>query len=103
LTALDNVLAALGARPWGMPRTDIVYSHDLLGEVWRTPFSNRSTYAHVVELGPSGPIRIESMFPLGESGTILMGENLNPVFDEHFFSMTPEFDGFAPRNFPRFH
>jgi penicillin amidase len=70
--------------------------------VWTTPLSNRSTYAHVVEFGCKGPVRIESMFPLGESGNILMDSSYAPVFDEHFFSMTPEYDAFAPREFPLF-
>lgn len=107
LTALDNVLDTLGASPWNVPRSipgerEIVYSHDLIGEVHDTPFGSRSTYAHCVELGLSGPVRIESMFPLGESGNILMAEDGSPVFDTHFFSMTPEFDGFSPRVFPLF-
>ena len=46
-------------------------------------------------------MRIESMFPLGESGNIAMGA-AGPVFDEHFFTMTPEYDAFAPREFPLF-
>jgi penicillin amidase len=100
--ALDNSLADLGPRPWTAERGEIVYSHAMLGEVWRMPFSNRSTYAHVVEFGPYGPVRIESMFPLGESGNILMNVGGEPVFDDHFFSLTPEFDAFAPRNFPLF-
>jgi penicillin amidase len=97
--ALDNVLVTLGNRPWGTnKRGSIVYRHDLIGQVWAGPFSSRSTYAHCVELGNKGPIRIESMFPLGESGNILPG----PVFDTNFFSMTPMFDPFAPRPFPLF-
>lgn len=107
LTALDNVLDTLGASPWNVPRSipgerEIVYSHDLIGKVHETPFGSRSTYAHCVEFGASGPIRIESMFPLGESGNISMAEDGSPVFDTHFFSMTPEFDGFSPRVFPLF-
>jgi len=89
----------LGDRPWGIDaRGEITYYHDLLGPVHTTPLSQRSTYAHIVEVGHAGPSRIESMFPLGESGTILGG----PSFDPHFFSMTPEFDSFEPRDFPLF-
>ena len=107
LTALDNVLESLGSSPWNVPRTipgerEIVYTHDLIGKVHETSFGSRSTYAHCVELGSSGPVRIESMFPLGESGNITMDGYGTPVFDVNFFSMTPEFDGFAPRNFPLF-
>lgn len=100
--ALDKVLAGLGDRPWLGERGELVYTHDFLGEVWKGPYSNRSTYAHCVEVGPKGPVRIESMFPLGESGNILMGTGGVPVFDEHFFSMTPVYDGFSPRSFPLF-
>jgi len=71
----------------------------MLGPVWETPFACRSTYAHCLEYGSYGPVRIESMFPLGESGTILMDEESNPVFNDNFFIMTPVFDAFASREF----
>ncbi|MCG6963723.1 MAG: penicillin acylase family protein [Acidobacteria bacterium] len=100
--ALDNVLAQLGPRPWAQSRGFIRYNHDLLGEVHATPFASRSTYAHVVEFGSSGPLRIESMFPLGESGTILMDQYGAPQYDKNFFSMAPIYDAFAPRTFPLF-
>ncbi|MCP4340344.1 MAG: penicillin acylase family protein [Desulfobulbaceae bacterium] len=103
VAALDNVLAELGDQPWGSGgRGEITYTHDMLGQVHSTPFAARSTYAHCVEIGPSGPVRIESMFPLGESGTILIGADGQPVFDEHFFSMTDVYDSFAHRDFPLF-
>lgn len=102
VTALDNVLATLGARPWNAARGNITYNHSMLGQIWTTPFASRSTYAHVVEYGVDGPVRIESMFPLGESGDIQMDDGGNPVFNDGYFGMTPEFDGFAPRNFPLF-
>jgi penicillin amidase len=100
--ALDNVLARLGAQPWNVARGYIEYRHAMLGTVHQTPYANRSTYAHCVEFGPDGPTRIESMFPLGESGTILMNQLGQPVFDANFFSMTPIYDAFAPRSFPLF-
>lgn len=104
VAALDNVLADLGARPWGIGKREIItYTHDVLRQdVHTTPYAARSTYAHCVEVGPSGPVRIESMFPLGESGTILMGAEGQPVFDEHFFSMAEVYDTFAHRDFPLF-
>jgi len=40
--------------------------------------------------------------PARESGTILMDGQGAPVFDEHFFTMTPVYDAFAPRDFPLF-
>jgi penicillin amidase len=101
--ALDTVLVMLGDRPWGInARGVITYDHALLGPVHTTPLSQRSTYAHIVEFGHAGPSRIESMFPLGESGTILGDPVSGPSFDPHFFSMTPEFDSFEPRVFPLF-
>ncbi len=100
--ALDNVMSDLGPRPWLRNRGAITYRHDLIGIVATTPFASRSTYAHVVEYGPNGPVRIESMFPLGESGTILMGPGGMPEFDPDFSSMRPVFDAFAPRPFPLF-
>ncbi len=102
--ALDNVFP-LSIRPptaTGDYRGRIDYEHGMIGIVHQTLFSRRSTYAHCVEFDKSGPVRIESMFPLGESGNILMGADGMPVFDPHFFSMTPVFDAFAPRIFPLF-
>jgi penicillin amidase len=100
--ALDNVLASLGPRPWGEnQRGTIPFVHSMLGEVHSIPFSERSTYAHCVEYDTTGPIRIESMFPLGQSGDIL-SQGGQPVFDKNFFSMTPVYDYFAHRQFPLF-
>ena len=109
--ALDNTLATLGAQPWGtddnpttkhQTRGVITYNHALLGPVHQMPFSSRSTYAHTVEYASSGPLKISSMFPLGESGTILGTYPGAPVFDANFFSMTSVFDGFVYRDFPLF-
>ncbi len=103
VTALDTVLVALGTPPWGIDaRGEIEYEHDMIGPLHEMPFSSRSTYAHCVEFGPSGPVRIESMFPLGESGNILVGAGGAPVFDDHFFSMTAVYDDFSHRSFPLF-
>ncbi|MGW8320291.1 MAG: hypothetical protein ACWGSD_01930, partial [Thermodesulfobacteriota bacterium] len=107
LAALDNVLASLGTQPWGIgARGETVYNHPVLanigaGVVHRMPRSSRSTYAQCVEYGPGGPVRIESMFPLGESGTVL-GNPLSYRLHPHFLSMTPVYDGFAHRPFPLF-
>lgn len=104
VTALDTVLGNLGTPPWGInARGDIPYKHDMLGQVVHTmPFSSRSTYAYCVEYGQDGPVRIESMFPLGESGNIFMNSIGVLVFDDHFFSMTPLYDEFIHRSFPLF-
>jgi penicillin amidase len=101
--ALDNVLGNLGMSPWGEDaRGTITFNHDLLGQVWEIPFSSRSTYAHCVEFEATGPVGIESMFPLGESGTILVGAGGAPEFDPNFLSMTPVYDDFSHREFPLF-
>ena len=102
VAALDAVLTDLGPSPWGAAaRGEITYTHDMLGKVHSAPFFQRSTYAHCVEFGPDGPVRIESMFPLGESGTILMDDATGaPLFDPNFFSMTPVYDFFDHRDFP---
>ena len=100
--ALDLTMQQLGAPPYNTPRGVITFSHQLLGPLHTMPFSNRSTYVHCVEFGPSGPERIESMFPLGESGNITMGSQGQPVFDPNFFSMAPYYDTWTTRNFPLF-
>ncbi len=101
--ALDNVLDSLGARPWGIGERGVIeYKHDLIGVVHTMPFFSRSTYAHCVEMSSDGPVKIESMFPLGQSGTILMNKEGKPVFDENFFTMTPVYDQFVYREFPLF-
>ena len=99
--ALDNTLAALGTKPWGINKRGVItYNHTLLGPVHQMPLSSRSTYAHTVEYASSAPLKISSMFPLGESGTILGTYPGAPVFDANFFSMTSVFDGFVYRDFP---
>ncbi len=74
----------------------------LYGPIWQTPWSARSTYAQCVEFDMNGPVRIESMFPLGQSGASYYNGTLTPTFDPNFFSMTPVYDNFAPRPFPLF-
>ena len=101
VAALDKTLTDLGTRPWGTSKRGVItYNHEMLGPLHQMPTSSRSTYAHCVEMGSSGPVRIESMLPLGESGTILMDETGSPVFDPNFFSMSPVYDGFQHRDFP---
>ncbi len=60
--ALDNVIEHLGLGPYNAPRGVITFGHSLLGEldpafnaIHAIPFSERSTYAHVVEYGPRRP------------------------------------------------
>ncbi|MBF0573752.1 MAG: penicillin acylase family protein [Desulfamplus sp.] len=101
VAALDNALKKLGEMPWGTDkRGNISYKHEMLGVLHQIPTSSRSTYAHCVEMGSSGPVRIESMIPLGESGNILMGADGKPQFDPNFFSMSDVYDGFQHRDFP---
>lgn len=108
VAALDNVLDVLGNSPWGTGERGIIeFNHDVLevldlNPLHTMPFSSRSTYAHCVEFEATGPIGIESMFPLGESGTILVGAGGAPVFDPNFFSMTDVYDDFSYREFPLF-
>lgn len=101
VTALDNTLDTLGSQPWGGGERGLMtYTHEMVGQLHSLPNSSRSTYAHCVEMGSEGPVRIESMLPLGQSGTILMDATGQPVFDENFFSMSPVYDGFQHRSFP---
>ena len=100
--ALDNVIAEMGLGPYNAPRGEIVFTHPIFGEVWRMPFSSRSTYGQVVEFDMNGPVRIESMFPLGQSGEVLPNQIGQPAFNPNFFSMIPVFDPFMPRPFPLF-
>lgn len=101
--ALDITLGELGPRPWNEPRDTIDYVADgSLGLVWSSPWLNRSTYAQVVELGSGGPVRIESMIPMGQSGDIRVGPSGEPIFNENYFGFTEVFDGFLHRDFPLF-
>jgi penicillin amidase len=109
VVALDNVIASMGLGPYEYPRGEIVYGHDLLsqldpafGALHSMPFSSRSTYAHVVEYDATGPVRIESMFPLGQSGQLSYVGTLVPAFDPNYFSMAPVYDPFMPRPFALF-
>ena len=107
--ALDTVLVILDGQPWGTGKRGVIDFTDAFfasptnpkGVIHSMPFSSRSTYAHCVEFGRFGPIRIESMFPLGESGYIPANFNGNN-WDPNFFSMTSIFDPFEPRPFPLF-
>jgi penicillin amidase len=115
--ALDNVVAEMGLGPYNVARGTISHNHgilifaDIIGPLWtQTPFAARSTYAHAVEFDMNGPLRIESMFPLGESGAMYYNGIYEPTspfltfptFDDHFYSMVPVFDAFMPRPFPLF-
>jgi len=110
ILALDNVIAEMGLGPYNKERGFITYVHefvpgegpDFFGPIWQTPFSIRSTYSQSVEFDMNGPVRIESMFPLGQSGATYYNGTLTPTFDPNFFSMTPAFDPFMPRPFPVF-
>jgi penicillin amidase len=117
ILALDNVLADMGLGPYNVPRGTIPYKHDIFGLVPilgliydGTPASNRSTYAHAIEFDMNGPLRIESMIPLGQSGAMYYNGIYdptspiltNPTFDPNFFSMVPVFDPFLHRPFPLF-
>lgn len=102
LQALDTTIAAIGLGPYNAQRGFIVYTHPIFGTFWQTPFSSRSTYAHCVEFDSNGPARIESMFPLGQSGALYFAGTTTPTFDPHNFSMVPVYDPFMPRSFPLF-
>jgi len=102
VAALDSVIASMGLGPYNAPRGEIPYVHPVIGQIWQTPYSSRSTYAHCVEYDMNGPVRIESMFPLGESGAMYYNGTTSPSFDPNFFSMVPAFDPFMPRPFPLF-
>ena len=92
--ALDNVLENLGNRPWGRNKRGVIeHKHLLLGTVHTTPFASRSNYAQFVEYDATGPVRIDSVFHMGESGNI---------FSPHFRSMNKLFDSFEYRPFPLF-
>ncbi len=99
LQALDEVLLTdLNAGARNM----LTFDHDLLGLLHTPSFKNRSIYTQAVELGSEGPVRILSLFGLGQSGNILMDGNGDPVFDPHFFSMVENYDNFIMREFPLF-
>jgi penicillin amidase len=92
--ALDNVLEILGSRPWGKNERGVLeHKHMIFQTVHTTPFASRSNYAQCVEFDSSGPVRIESLFHMGESGNI---------FSPHFWSMNKLFDSFEHRPFPLF-
>ncbi len=100
VAGLDKALISLGEQPWGTDkRGNISYKHEMLGTLHQIPTSSRSTYAHCVEMGNSGPVRIESMLPVGQSGNILIGADGKLLFDPNFFGMSDVYDGFEHRSF----
>ncbi|KPA08864.1 Peptidase S45, penicillin amidase [Candidatus Magnetomorum sp. HK-1] len=123
--ALDETLEELGDQPWGVDKRgyieinhDVIYK--LIGpsiptwKLWRIPFASRSTYAQCVQLGVNGPDRIESFFPVGQSGHIywpflldtgmerFLAPHTSKLYHDDFFSMIPYYDTFTHRNFPLF-
>ncbi len=108
--ALDNVMAEMGLGPYGAERGVIWFGLPLLAnlldpafaQIHSIPFSSRSTYAQVVEMGENGPVRIESMFPVGANGNLWFDGFIYPVFDPSYFAMAPFYDPFLPRPFPLF-
>ncbi|MBW2367973.1 MAG: penicillin acylase family protein [Deltaproteobacteria bacterium] len=96
--ALDSALSKLGNRPWGINKRGVItYRHVILGAMKQTtPYSCRATYGHVVEYASNGPKRVESLFSLGQSGTIL-GSTEAPKYNENFFDMLPMFNAFDHR------
>ena len=108
LAVVDLVLAQLGERPWGTDaRGTINYPHFLFGPITNlgvttpTLLANRSTYAQCLEYDNSGPVRIESIFALGQSGTIT-GSLIQPQFDVNALSQKENFDNFILNVFPLF-
>jgi len=108
IAVLDELLTEFGANPWGInKRGTIDYPHSLFGPITAlgltTPTLNarRATYAMCVEYGNSGPVRIESIFALGQSGTIT-GALFAPILDMNTLSMKEDFDNFVLRSFPLF-
>ena len=108
LQVVDELLVELGDRPWGVgARGTINYPHILFGPITAlgvttpTLHSQRSTYGQCVEFDETGPVRIESYFGLGQSGTIT-GSLFQPVFDVNALSLKETFDNFVMRPFPLF-
>lgn len=108
LETLDELLTELGPRPWGTnARGTINYNHVLFGDISAlgvttpSPAAKRSTYAHAVEYDSNGPVRIDTMLQLGQSGTIT-GSALAPVFDPNTLSTKEDFDNWQYWAFPLF-
>jgi len=108
LATLDELLAELGEAPWGtQARGLITYPHLLFGPITAlgvttpTLAAKRGSYAQCVEYGIEGPVRIESIFALGQDGTIT-GTLFFPTFSPNTLSMKEDFDNFVLRPFPLF-
>jgi len=109
IQALDNTIDSIGLGPYEVPRGYDYYGHALLGAldpafnaIHATPKAARSAYAHVIEYGENGPVRIESMFQLGQSGAMYYNGTLTPTFDPNCFTMAPFYDTWTLRQFPLF-
>lgn len=101
IEALDEALAAMGERPWAVGARPLTsYNHPLFGDLTEvvpelaTPFSNRATWAQVVEYGPDGPVRAGSHFLLGQSGHVGFDAEGMPVLNPLNFAMMPYFISF---------
>jgi len=108
LETLDELLAELGPTPWGTgKRGSIIYNHVLFGNISNlgvttpSPGAQRSTYAQSVEYDGNGPVHIDSLLQLGQSGTIT-GTQFAPVFDVNALNMKEAFDSWDYNAFPLF-
>jgi penicillin amidase len=108
LAAIDQFLADRGERPWGVgARPAAIFSHPLFGDIGAllgvppTLDMVRSTYAQIVEMGSEGPLQIEVLQVLGQSGTIL-GTLFAPQLDPNVLSFKQDYDDFIHRAFPLF-
>ena len=112
-----NDLEASGVQENLVKAAELRYANGLLMAktyLWKFPFANRSAYAQCVQIGSNGPDRIESFFPIGQSGHIywhfmldaglerFLAPHTTKVYHSSFFSMIPYFDTFTHRNFPLF-
>ena len=108
--AFDRALTGLAARgpdpaSWTAPRGYIDFNHPIISRiigrpVAQVPFSNRATYAQIIQLLPSG-IRGESIFTLGQSGFIHLVPTTGGFrFDAHFFDQKPLYERFEYKPMP---
>ncbi|HEU4766180.1 MAG TPA: penicillin acylase family protein, partial [Pyrinomonadaceae bacterium] len=93
--ALAVLSAAQGSNPatWTAPRGSITFSHPIIGVVASIPNSNRATYGQIVVLGRP-KITGESIFTLGQSGTLHLVPPASFTFDPHFLDQLPLFTNF---------
>jgi len=114
----ENELSIINLLPDIIPEKSLALALSN-NSLWEIPYASRAIYEQCIEYGSNGPTKIESVFPLGQSGHIywnlllvgasdphfkhFLAPHFTKIYHEHFFDMSLKYyDQFKLREFPLF-